>query len=507
MEYDDGIIEPDAGTPQISQSGSGDGRSVTQTRYPWEKASSSSAQNENDNRTTNLQDRYGDGVDPVNWLAKLTVMLANDNCSRTGVSEELRGILKDEIVVKSLNFPQKFLQRLADLKVISEDFHGELQLMEANSDSLREAFWNYLIRRDLMPVLNFTKALYEDEKYEPVVRIVDFIRKRKLLDGPAKPTPRSSEESVWVTDGADVQVRPGKYQGGSRVYRMASNPRGHVLIINNENFEKSGVFTDRLGTHVDGAKLARLFERLSFKLYQGRQFRDLTRKKMAELVSDFALYEDHQNVDASVVCILSHGDEKGIMGIDGEPITDAQIRSYFTADNCPHLATKPKIFLFVACRGSFIDNGQAVQASLRHGIRSAGMELRSNIDVRADGVTGSGTDFHISSEVKVGNDLVPVMELRHQPPTSKNKIPNNVDFISVYATVPGYRSLRDIDKGTWFVQDFVNVISEEAYLNDFATMVCEVNNRLSERVTRDGEKQSLMVSTTLRRNLFFNPGF
>ena len=75
---------------------------------------------------------------------------------------------------------------------------------------------------------------------------------------------------------------------------------------------------------------------------------------MLEVIREFARYDDHNNVDASVVIILSHGEHEGrIFGIDNRTIKDEIILSFFTATNCPALAEKPKIFLFVACQGGW----------------------------------------------------------------------------------------------------------------------------------------------------------
>lgn len=77
----------------------------------------------------------------------------------------------------------------------------------------------------------------------------------------------------------EIDVKKGSYSGSSRVYDMSSFPRGHVLLINNEDFSDSGgQFSNRHGTSVDGDKLASLFTKLSFVLYRGQQFKDLTKK-------------------------------------------------------------------------------------------------------------------------------------------------------------------------------------------------------------------------------------
>lgn len=76
---------------------------------------------------------------------------------------------------------------------------------------------------------------------------------------------------------------------------------------------------------------------------------------MEDLVAEFAKFEEHRNVDSCVVIILSHGNVGGrIMGVDGGNIRDNDIRDKFLASNCPNLANKPKIFLFVACRGRML---------------------------------------------------------------------------------------------------------------------------------------------------------
>lgn len=77
---------------------------------------------------------------------------------------------------------------------------------------------------------------------------------------------------------------------------------------------------------------------------------------MVQIVRDFAGSSIHHNADAVVVCILSHGTTKGrISGTDGEHVTDSEIEGYFGPNECKALASKPKIFLFVACRGGRSD--------------------------------------------------------------------------------------------------------------------------------------------------------
>lgn len=48
-------------------------------------------------------------------------------------------------------------------------------------------------------------------------------------------------------------------------YKMSSNPRGHVYIIDNEDFVND-VFKKREGSHVDSRNLDCLFTELGFKV-------------------------------------------------------------------------------------------------------------------------------------------------------------------------------------------------------------------------------------------------
>ena len=41
------------------------------------------------------------------------------------------------------------------------------------------------------------------------------------------------------------------------------------------------------------------------------------------------------------------------------------------------------------------------------------------------------------------------------------RIPTQADFLIAYSTAPGFLSLRDTEKGSWFIQAFCRVIQED----------------------------------------------
>jgi len=67
---------------------------------------------------------------------------------------------------------------------------------------------------------------------------------------------------------------------------------------------------------------------------------------------------DHSAYDAFVLVILSHGNQDGVYGIDGDKDKEADgfvslddIKSLFDPPKCKSLSGKPKMFFIQACQG------------------------------------------------------------------------------------------------------------------------------------------------------------
>ena len=63
--------------------------------------------------------------------------------------------------------------------------------------------------------------------------------------------------------------------------------------------------------------------------------------------------EDHSERDCVVVAVMSHGDD-GILYAKDQQYKPERLWSYFTSDQCPTLAGKPKMFfiqviIFIMC--------------------------------------------------------------------------------------------------------------------------------------------------------------
>merc|ERR1712198_246480 len=78
-----------------------------------------------------------------------------------------------------------------------------------------------------------------------------------------------------------------------------------------------------------------------------------------EGVLEAAGQADHTNAAMIAVVVLSHGNEGIFYGYDGA-YPAHKVWQPFTADRCPTLAGKPKLFFIQACQGNRMDKGVEV---------------------------------------------------------------------------------------------------------------------------------------------------
>lgn len=115
--------------------------------------------------------------------------------------------------------------------------------------------------------------------------------------------------------------------------------------------------------------------------------------------------------DAFICCILSHGQNGVVLGIDDEPLSIKKITSTFEATNQSALSGKPKVFLIQACQGRE---------------KLCGVSLSNE---EADGP---------------GSESIPVKS----------------DILVAYATVEDHVAFRHVTDGSWFVQSVCQQLRE-----------------------------------------------
>ena len=173
---------------------------------------------------------------------------------------------------------------------------------------------------------------------------------------------------------------------------------------------------------------------------------------------------DHSDNDCILVAILSHGELGYIYAKDCQYKLDS-IWGSFTANHCPTLAGKPKLFFIQACQGDQLDGGVTLQP-------------------------------------KTETDSASSMSY---------KIPTHADFLIAYSTVPGFYSWRNTTKGSWFMQSLCHELVAHGKKLDILTLLTFVCQKVAfdfESNTPDiplmhQQKQIPCITTMLTRLLLF----
>ena len=123
-----------------------------------------------------------------------------------------------------------------------------------------------------------------------------------------------------------------------------------------------------------------------------------------------------QHGDAFVCCVLSHGAEKVVLGVDGKKRPISEITSAFNGTHCSALLGKPKVFFIQACQGHSLQPGY------------------------------------------VADDLT--FEMQEQDTPQLVFIPAEADFLVAMATVEKYQAVRHTVNGSWFIQSLCEQLRE-----------------------------------------------
>jgi hypothetical protein len=110
------------------------------------------------------------------------------------------------------------------------------------------------------------------------------------------------------------------------------------------------VLPERTGSQHDVATLSATFQGLKFKHYKGTVHQDLTSKQLRNLIRDFVASKEAASAKCLVFIIMSHGDDRGVICVDGIPLPIQWIMDKFSIKNAPILSGKPKYLTFQCCR-------------------------------------------------------------------------------------------------------------------------------------------------------------
>jgi len=284
-------------------------------------------------------------------------------------------------------------------------------------------------------------------------------------------------ENKWKKNGnsdePDVKFKPGAPDSelpsfaflpidrDSENYNMNHLKRGKALIFNHENFNPNLELKSRSGSARDRDNLYMRLRDLDFEV---SFFNDLTYSELTREIMKLA-NEDHSNRDCIIIALMSHGDD-GILYAKDQQYKPERLWSYFTSDQCPTLAGKPKLFFIQACQGDRLD---------------------------------------------AGTTMLPRMTETDGPSDVSYKIPTHADFMIAYSTIPGFYSWRNTTNGSWFIQALCYVLSERGRDEDLLSIMTTVSRIVAigfesntpQDATMHQRKQIPCVTSLLTRKVFF----
>ncbi|KAK2581875.1 hypothetical protein KPH14_002337 [Odynerus spinipes] len=210
--------------------------------------------------------------------------------------------------------------------------------------------------------------------------------------------------------------------------------KGLCVIINQMYFQGSQYET-RFGTNADSAELCKTFKGFGFTVYV---FDDLKGNDMLLNIRNIPK-QFGSDYDCIFLCILSHGYKGGVIATDEEEISIESIDDAFC---CSELREVIKIVIIQACQG-----------------KTAGKVLNHG------NLTTDGLNDPITADI-----------------TAKR------NFCIFMSTLQGFVSVRDKQRGSWFIQELCSILQRKEKNQRFFECITEVMQAIqNKRGIMDGE--------------------
>ncbi|KAM6934049.1 CASP8 and FADD-like apoptosis regulator [Xenentodon cancila] len=291
---------------------------------------------------------------------------------RVGRLDILRKVYK--VSVSEVEQRLKNREVLSRYRVLMANISDDIA--KADLNSITFLLSNTLPRETIRNAKSFLDVLIELEKLDSVSpERVDIVEKCLKdigrVDLAKKVT--AYRRSTAARINAPLYVsRESSHQSMIEQYNFNNNPRGLCVII------------DCVGH--DGGMLEQTFKALHFNvvLYQW-----LSASDTLSVLTGISRQRDNHRGDGFVCCIISRGTANHLLGTDlyGSGIPTDSVRRLFTADSCPMLVGKPKLF--------FIQ-----RYSIPEFMSSPRMENRDE-DLETDGCNGLAACNYIPTDADV----------------------------------------------------------------------------------------------------------
>lgn len=156
-----------------------------------------------------------------------------------------------------------------------------------------------------------------------------------------------------------VSVVPAtKISRGPDIYKMDTDPRGFVCILNYNSFK------DRADLHLEGAdndiqNMESIFGKMG---YIGNTYPNLTAEKTKAAVADIKELDILDEVGCAIFIVSSHGiGGENFLTSDMNLMDAKWLFSSFRDSECPQLKNKPKIFIFDIYNGYYRDDSYSMK--------------------------------------------------------------------------------------------------------------------------------------------------
>eukprot|EP00057_Strongylocentrotus_purpuratus_P035470 XP_799258.3 PREDICTED: caspase-3 isoform X2 [Strongylocentrotus purpuratus] len=317
---------------------------------------------------------------------------------------------------------------------------------------------------------------------------------------PTKPVPpvwpaRDSTGDYSSTQMDALGSYPQTMVDSDLVYKMKSKPRGIALIINNKNFK---TMPPRRGTDIDCRNLENIFTQLDFDVVVHN---DLKKRDIQQKIEQVRKH-NHSQFDCFIFAILTHGEEGSVCGTDGCLVKIEDIVGPFCSDRCPTLNGKPKLFFLQACREKLDDGVEATDGQAVPPTDGAASDAQANAQAKPQ------VDAQINDEELAKMMLKMELDSTDSFASSRSKVPSQSDMLLAYATVPGFVSWRNAERGSWFIQALTETILQHAGEEDLLSMITMVNGKVARAFESSSGRHKQMPApvTMLTKKLFFCPG-
>uniref|UniRef100_A0A1Y1MQM3 Caspase family p20 domain-containing protein n=1 Tax=Photinus pyralis TaxID=7054 RepID=A0A1Y1MQM3_PHOPY len=278
-------------------------------------------------------------------------------------------------------------------------------------------------------------------------------------------------------------------------YFIDSRWPGICLIINQESFytepdpslahllpNVSLQLDRREGTIFDREELRKTFEQLGYTVEIEN---NLTHDEILRAITDTAnKIRKHSSL---IICILSHGLEGRVFGVNSISVNISQIRDTVCSVNTTHLRNKPKILILQSCQGT---ECQTV---------SDDEDDDNPVGTPNKTVLNSFNNQHKESNVQTDSESNLQMDGGSRPKLA--------DVLLFWATVPGFGAVRDKAKGSWFIQSLCKHIQEKALEMHFEDICTLVKQEVIDKRWKTKKMSRAMVpnkESTLSRFFFLH---